>query len=247
MGTKAIRSDADAVAWIKANAEWAVTKIEGGVVVEEESCYRCGGKGHLGRGINNVPWGVCYRCNGHDSKRIVRTPVRRWAQKAKANAAARQRNADAAAAKQKASVERVLDGQRNWCEDNGYGRITFAERDAARQAKWDEKAAAVEYVGEVGKRQVFEATIKVVVTWDGFGRNDTVYLHIMEDADGNTITWKTTNNGFTADDGCWASKGDRVKFKATVKEHGTYKGTKQTVVTRATVIKVADAQQQEAA
>lgn len=64
------------------------------------------------------------------------------------------------------------------------------------------------------------------------------YIYTLADAEGNCYVWKTTNlldYEYEDEDGDhWdiADPGDKVTMKATVKEHGEYKGIKQTVITR---------------
>jgi len=225
-----VRTESDAVACLSAlgvalGALNVETAADGGsVVVESFSCGRCGGAGHLGRGLYDVPWGICYRCgNGPKCRGISRTPLIEYARKAKATAA---RHASVAAkreAKANARVERRLEGERTWCEANGYGRVTFAERDAKRAAERAAADANRGHVGVVGERSTFTATVKARPSWDGaYG---TTYMVIMEDAAGNSLVWKTSSPGE-------AEVGATLTFKATVKEHGDYKGVARTMVTR---------------
>lgn len=60
-----------------------------------------------------------------------------------------------------------------------------------------------------------------VMGFDGF--YGTTYINTMVDRDGNVFVYKGKH---------LASKGDQVTLKATVKDHGVYKGTKQTVINR---------------
>ena len=99
----------------------------------------------------------------------------------------------------------------------------------------DEVAAQIEYepstsewVGEVGGRieKVFHFD---KIAWRGAGvAGKTSYLYLMSDEDGNSYKWSTS---------CYYEEGDEVKMRATIKDHSEYKGTKQTVVTRCTVVK----------
>lgn len=93
------------------------------------------------------------------------------------------------------------------------------------------------YVGEIGKR------IKIVVTYKrSFEYMDykfsyygtTHYTHLFEDADGNTIVWKTTNLvEYVEDNECkFVTEGSTVELTGTVKDHSVYKETEQTIVTR---------------
>jgi hypothetical protein len=88
--------------------------------------------------------------------------------------------------------------------------------------------AKSEHVGTVGKRDVFELTLaKCFGYYTVFG-----YMHIFKfiDNNGNTFIWKTSN-------GLGKEVGDKLKLKATIKEHGEYDGEKQTVITRCKEVK----------
>lgn len=103
-----------------------------------------------------------------------------------------------------------------------------------------------EYVGEVGKRLELAVTLVRTAHYEqrsfsGYGTT-TTYIYIMSDDAGNTLTWKTTSmldkevhkNGI-----CHyvpIMDGDTFTIKGTVKEHNTYKGEKQTILTRCKVI-----------
>lgn len=103
-----------------------------------------------------------------------------------------------------------------------------------------------DYVGEIGKRLELAVTLVRTAHYEqrsfsGYGTT-TTYIYIMSDEAGNTLTWKTTSmldkevhkNGI-----CHyvpIMDGDTFTIKGTVKEHNTYKGEKQTILTRCKVI-----------
>lgn len=96
---------------------------------------------------------------------------------------------------------------------------------AARAAK-----KPSEFVGEVGKRQIFDVRVeKIIPIYDAYGILSST-LHIMEDSDGNSIKVFATNH-------LGLNEGDTATIKATVKSHDTYKGNKQTLVNRVAVLK----------
>ncbi len=96
------------------------------------------------------------------------------------------------------------------------------ERVAGYAAKRAEEAAKSNWVGTVGERRDFTVTIRNVVVIDGvYGAS---YLHIMHDADGNSVIYKGTN--------VLGEKGALVTIKATIKEHGEREGVKQTKISR---------------
>lgn len=101
-----------------------------------------------------------------------------------------------------------------------------AARATARATKRDEAkaadAATSAHVGEIGKRQQFDLTIRFVVTLEGaYG---TSYINICNDAAGNVIVYKGTR--------CLGEKGATVSVVATIKDHGERDGVRQTIIAR---------------
>lgn len=101
------------------------------------------------------------------------------------------------------------------------------------------------HVGEIGKRVKIAVTYKARFEYTDykFSYYGTSHLtHIFEDADGNVLVWKSTNMVEYINDGSenpkrkgdveFVTRGSKVELTGTVKEHGEYKGTEQTVVTR---------------
>lgn len=98
------------------------------------------------------------------------------------------------------------------------------------------------HVGTVGCRIETRATL--VRKYEFAGVYGVVYLYKLADENGNILTWKTstimsgTKNRNGSDDVDFVRKGDTVTMKATVKEHGSYKGEDQTVLSRVKVLKI---------
>lgn len=85
-----------------------------------------------------------------------------------------------------------------------------------------------QHVGIVGKREVFELTY---VRHNSFETNfGMMRIYNFMDDNGNTLVWKTGN--FLE-----LNVGDKIKLKATVKEHSVYRDENQTVITRCTEVK----------
>jgi len=212
-------------------------------------CGKCGGRG---RG----PWfkdgGICYACNGADTRRATRaTSLKVWAQSRRAEKARARRQA----AKRERQAEARLERQRDWCEARGHGRLTFAELDDKRAREREERrqadAAASEHFGAPGDRLELDVTVVAIPSWErrayaGPGY-ETVYCHVLKDDEGNVLVWKTTTRLLvptTERDGVvsWdpeaeqgerlAAAGDRVRIRATVKDHGHRLGVAQTIVKR---------------
>lgn len=106
-----------------------------------------------------------------------------------------------------------------------------AQFNAERQAKFAEAnardAAVSQWIGEVGKRQDFELEIRWVKSFESM--YGTSYIHALKDAAGNVVIYKGSNK--------LGEKGDRVKVKASIKEHGEREGVKQTQIARPKLIK----------
>lgn len=126
-----------------------------------------------------------------------------------------------------------------------YGKLTdkqteavrkCIQKDAERKAAWKAQAdaldAARQHLGTVGGKIDLELTIKRVVKIQGmsFGYYDSgiTYLYIMEDSQRNVVTYKGNSNAMPVGD----VAGVQLKLRATVKEHGVYQNTKQTVIQR---------------
>lgn len=83
------------------------------------------------------------------------------------------------------------------------------------------------YFGEIGARYTLTLTVtKALVIYGNWG---TSTMHIMEDADGNVFVWTTNAKDLR--------KGGTFELKGTVKDHKEYRGVKQTILTRCTVLK----------
>lgn len=83
------------------------------------------------------------------------------------------------------------------------------------------------YVGEVGTKIVFKVASKRVLYCKGkyayYG--DEVYMYELHDEQGHTILWSTSS---------MVGVGDIIQAK--IKELGEYKGVKQTIITRGTIL-----------
>lgn len=102
------------------------------------------------------------------------------------------------------------------------GETRAAERAKARADSLAKDAETSGWVGAVGERMQFDLTIRMVFEMTGqYGYS---YLHVMHDKAGNVVIYTGTNR--------LGSKGDDVSVKATVKEHGTRDGVKQTKISR---------------
>lgn len=104
----------------------------------------------------------------------------------------------------------------------------------------DEAKAAVEdilydgsvskYIGKIKDR--IEITVKILSAYHVDGDFGVSIIHTMEDEKGNQYVWKTASK--------WLLKDRTYKLRGTVKEHKIYKGTKQTWLTRCSILEGED-------
>lgn len=93
------------------------------------------------------------------------------------------------------------------------------------------------HIGEIGKRITVSATYKKCFEYTDYKFSyygTTHYTHIFEDCGGNVIVWKSTNlpEWIDGDEFKFIPEGSLVELTGTVKDHGNYKDTEQTVVAR---------------
>lgn len=163
-------------------------KLEDGKVVQTQSCRRCGGSG-----MYSHYHGVCFECGGVRSRWLVHTPIVAYAKKVRRRELELARKAKKAAERAAKREERKLEGQRDWCEANGFGRVTFKEKDAivaerrrAQEAKAGEIHANATYVGTVGERT--KGLELVLVHLQQVGRWDN-WMHVFETPDGHRVVY----------------------------------------------------------
>lgn len=108
--------------------------------------------------------------------------------------------------------------------------VGIYEEEEKRVAAAAAADAARTFVGKVGERREFKAKIVFVKEFYGrpmfYGDSGLRTMTTMEDMDGNKLVY--WNNVGT--------KGETIRFKATVKAHEEYKGTKQTTLSRAKIL-----------
>ena len=194
---------------------------------EECKCWKCGGTGtyYWGAVINGNPQyaGMCYACQG--SGVTVQTT--------KEYTPEHQAKLD----KERAKREAKREEERQAREAERQAKQEEQER---RQAEWEAKIKAEKeasnYVGQVGDK------VDMVVTYKFKAEYETQYgtMHIfsMKDEAGNTLVWKTT--GWLDPDNDNTNKGDKIRIKATIKEHNEYRDEKQTILTRVKVLEIVE-------
>lgn len=101
--------------------------------------------------------------------------------------------------------------------------IIAAYQKYCRQIEEDQKKGKSEFIGVVGERSIFELYLDSIVPIEGsFG---TTYMHRFHDQDLNQVVWFGSSEMKKAS--------TLLKIKATVKKHQEYRGSKQTIITRA--------------
>lgn len=83
-----------------------------------------------------------------------------------------------------------------------------------------------EYVGSIGDRIEVSVVIKKAVPITGYYGTST--FHVMVDDFGNEYVWNTASKTLTI--------GDAYNIKGTVKNHAIYKNSKQTILTRCSIL-----------
>lgn len=103
----------------------------------------------------------------------------------------------------------------------------FLKREAAKKAE----AATIlnEHFGEVKKRYTLELTLIKLTDFEGY--YGTTWIHTFKDNDGRVFVWFGSKRLRSLDDEK-VEVGSTLKVKATVKDHGEYRGVAQTNITR---------------
>lgn len=122
-----------------------------------------------------------------------------------------------------------------------------AELEAERKLRELRDFSNSEWVAEPKKRLDLDLTLVNVYEYEGYSYSyydsGTSYIYTFRDESGNCIVWKTKNiidcYDEERDEWVLAEVGSKVTMRATVKEHSEYKGTKQTVITRPKVSRIA--------
>lgn len=220
-----IRTDSDALAFIAAQVEAgkiAQPRIENGKVLHSRKCVRCGGTG-LFVGIYSA--GVCFGCGGKPERMQWQewVPVKKWAQYIRGKV----REQD----KRDASYAARIARERTANAERGLGELSHREIVEAQRetipADRKARAALREHVGTVGEALEIEATL--VHVFDTTSRYGALFIHRFIDAAGNTLVWMTNKRMPTA-------LRTRVALRASVKEHSSYRGEAQTLLTGVKVV-----------
>lgn len=124
-----------------------------------------------------------------------------------------------------------------------------AELDAEAKLKAMRDFSGSEWVSEPKKRLDLSLTLVNEYEYEGYScsyyDSATSYIYTLRDGEGNCIVWKTKNplamwveDESGHEEWVEAEIGDTIEMKATIKQHGEYKGTKQTVITRPKITEI---------
>lgn len=100
-------------------------------------------------------------------------------------------------------------------------------RETGYKAEQEKAKAESDWIGQIKKREVYEFTVVGMSTTQGY--YGTTFIYRFIEGSGNRVTWFSSKNAEL-------KTGETYKVKATVKKHDTYKGMKQTIVTRCAVV-----------
>ena len=113
-----------------------------------------------------------------------------------------------------------------------HARATEKELAFKRWAKIGENS---QYQGEVGKRMELWAEVMSYRALEG--QWGATHLYKLVDDAGNLYTWFGSKTLYDTN-GCHPRLGDRVRVKATVKKHEAFRGVRQTVITRTSLLEI---------
>ncbi len=99
-------------------------------------------------------------------------------------------------------------------------------RQAAFQAARAVEAANSRHIGTVGSRQDFTLTATFRTSFDT--QYGTLFVHGFKDPEGNVVIYKGGK--------AIAERGETIRVKATVKDHGVREGVQQTIIARPAVL-----------
>ena len=104
--------------------------------------------------------------------------------------------------------------------EDGSLKVDSEVKAAIEELIYDESPS--EYVGEIGDKIEVDLYVKQAFQFNGYYGTST--MHIMEDEDGNVFVWTTASKTLSTE--TW------YHVKGTIKDHKTYRHTKQTILTR---------------
>jgi hypothetical protein len=128
------------------------------------------------------------------------------------------------------SLAKALDTYGKLSEKQVEAVLRILDREEEKKAEWAAKRevekSLSQYIGEVGKREVFKLTCQQVLIFSSeFG---ICYIHLLKDDAGNRLVYKGSKH--------LADKDEVFTIKATIKAHNERDGEKQTILSRPVLV-----------
>jgi len=204
-----ITNDETARRWLAAKGHEVELVADGAQVRVTRVCSRCGGSGRYS--FNLTHGDRCFGCMGGRSRWTEAVPVLAYARELRDAETKAARRAKQAQARAEAADER----QRDWCEANGYGRITFAEKNAKLAEQRKAESAANRGVAPEGRVE-FTGRVLKVQERPGFrgGWELKATILVTEDDGTEWLAWGTVPGSLANDDDF--GKGSTVRLTATL-------------------------------
>ncbi len=205
-----ITSVESAVAWLEAKGHTVKLRPCGEQINVQRVCSRCGGSGRYA--FNLMHGDRCFGCMGGRSRWIEAVNVIDHARSLR-NAETAQVRAEK---KRREKVEQNLERQRDWCEANGYGRVTFDEKNEKLREQRKVEREARRGVAPEG-RVTFEGRVIKLQEREGFRGEWVLKATIVVEAEDGTewLAWGTVPGSIARK----VEKGRTVKMTATL-SHG---------------------------
>lgn len=186
-------------------------------------CWKCNGTGIYSWGINLCYSGVCFACEGRGE---IVEKTKEYTPEHEA----------------KLIAQRLKRQEQRRAEFEAENAKRIAEQEE-RERKIAEEKAKSEYIGKVGDKIDMIVTFKFEASFDTlYGE---MYIYSFKDEAGNTLVWKTSSlmmmDGLDSNgNNIFVRKGDKIRIKATIKDHNEYRDEKQTIITRAKVLEMVE-------
>jgi len=198
--------------WLAAKGHEVELVADGAQVRASRVCSRCLGSGRYS--FNLTHGSACFGCT------VVGKPSRWTELVAVVDYARGLRNAETksarAAKKAQERAEAADKRERDWCEANGYGRITFAEKNAKLAEQRQAEREANRGVAPEGRVEFTGRVIKVQDHYRGFrgGWELKATIVVTEDDGTEWLAWGTVPGSLANNDDF--GKGSTVRLTATL-------------------------------
>lgn len=198
-------------------------------------CWKCNGSGIYSWGVNACYSGVCFACEGRGE---IVEKTKEYTPEHEA----------------KLIAQRLKRQEQRRAEFEAENAKRIAEQEE-RERKIAEEKAKSEYIGQVGDKIEMVVTVAFETSYEypsfrGHGM-DEMKVYGLKDENGNLLIWKTNSGYLKIEKEIWnedhtksiiesdfAHKGDKIRIKATIKDHKEYKEQKQTIINRVKTLEI---------